>query len=67
MPILNESKEKFKLHLLVGKPTNSKLKDAYVKALNMLHKMPLAHDLVQEDEAKQFVDLIERDVAHQSS
>ena len=63
---LNDSREKFKLHLLVGKPRDAKLKNVYQKALNILRKMPLKPELVEEDEAKQFVDPIERDVAHQS-
>src|SRR5436190_21941951 len=44
-----------------------KLKDSFTKALNILNKMPLPHELVNEEEAKNFVDHIEKDVAHQSS
>ena len=54
---LAEGEEKFGLHVLLGKPRESKLQSAYIKAQNILHKMPNGHELVQEDQADEFASL----------
>lgn len=64
---LNESPEKFTLHLIVGKPRDAKLKNSFTKALNILHKMPLRHEIVKEEEAKHLAEHIEKDLAQHSS
>lgn len=58
---LADSKEKFKMYMLLGEPRESKLKAAFVKAQNILHKMPGEHELVKESEAEEFAD----EVAHE--
>src|SRR4051812_36877731 len=35
---LDESREKFTLHLIVGKPRDAKLTSSFMKALNILHE-----------------------------
>lgn len=52
--ILQESQEKFKLHILLGEPRLEKLKPSYGKALNILNRMPVKKEFIREDEAPQF-------------
>lgn len=53
---LADSKERFKMYLLLGEPRESGLKTAYIKAQNILHKMASNHELVKENEAEEFAD-----------
>ncbi len=62
MMSLAESDEKFELHVLLGKPQEPKLQSAYIKAQNILHKMPTKHELVQESEAEQFAEFLKREI-----
>ena len=59
---LADSAEKFRIHLLLGKPRESKLKSAYVQAKNILHKMPGKPEFVEEDEAEQFADTLQNEI-----
>ena len=43
-----------KLHLLLGRPQNETHQKHYIKAKNILHKMRVPHQLVEEDEAEDF-------------
>jgi Protein of unknown function (DUF3037) len=58
---LADSKEKFKMFILLGEPRESGLKAAFTKAQNILHKMVGDHEFVKESEAEGFAD----DVAHE--
>ena len=51
---LAESQEKFKTYLLLGEPHEEKLRSAFTKARNMLHKMPCEHEFIRETEAEDF-------------
>ncbi len=51
---LEDSKEPFKLFLLLGAPTDERLKAAYLRAENLLNKMPVDHEFVEESEAEEF-------------
>lgn len=51
---LNESSEKFVLNILLGEPSLEKLKPAYVKAENILNKIPGEKEFVREHEAAKF-------------
>jgi hypothetical protein len=51
---LNDSPEKFVLHLLLGEPRLEKMRSAYTKAENILNKMPIEKVFVREQEAKKF-------------
>lgn len=44
------------LFLLLGKPQLRSLRAAYDKAKNLLHRMPVKHDLVEEDQADAFAE-----------
>jgi hypothetical protein len=49
---LAASHEKFKPYLLLGEPHEEKLRGSFVKAQNILHKMPCEHEFVHEADAK---------------
>jgi len=51
---LEDSQDEFKLYLLLGKPSDERLTAAYRKAENLLHKMPIRHELIEETEAAEF-------------
>ena len=51
---LEDSQDRFKLVLLLGAPSDERLRGAYIKAENLLHKMPVDHEFVQEFEAEAF-------------
>jgi hypothetical protein len=59
---LADSKEQFTLHFLLGKPRESKLQTAYVQAQNILNKMPVRHEFVQEDEAEEFAEALANEI-----
>lgn len=47
------------LYILLGKPKHEDHYKAYIRAKNLLHKMPVKHEIYDEDEAKDFA----RDIA----
>ncbi len=51
---LNDAPEEFKLYMLLGEPRDEKLKSAFVKAKNILNKMPIEKEFVAEHEAADF-------------
>jgi hypothetical protein len=51
---LKDSREEFRLWMLLGEPRIEKLRTAYGKALNILHKMPVKKEFVTEPEAQKF-------------
>lgn len=59
---LSESKERFKLYLLIGKPSAERLDAAFNKATSILHKMPCEHELVMEDAAPAFAEAVMADL-----
>jgi hypothetical protein len=46
------------LYVLLGPPSIETNRSAYIKAKNLLHKMPIDHRLIEEDEAEDFADHI---------
>jgi hypothetical protein len=58
---LSDSLEPFKLFLLLGEPTDSRLNDAYQRAKNLLNKIPIPRELVPERDAEQFAEEIEQE------
>ncbi len=60
---LSDAPEKFKLHLLLGEPSIEKLRPAYTKAENILHKMPCDPVFVREREAEDFSRTLAADMA----
>jgi hypothetical protein len=59
---LADSQEKFSLYMLMGMPREDKLQTAYVQAQNILNKMPVKHEFVQEDEAEQFAESLTSEI-----
>jgi hypothetical protein len=51
---LEDSSDDFKLHVLLGAPSDPRLDAAFRKAENLLHKMPVKHEFVRESEAPEF-------------
>jgi hypothetical protein len=47
-----------KLYLLLGRPTIEANRTAYTKAKNLLHQMPVDHELIEEDQAEAFAEEI---------
>lgn len=60
---LSDSKEKFKLNVLLGDPQDNKFKSAFGKAQNILNKMPCDHTFVKEDEAEDFAEHLRKEIA----
>lgn len=60
---LKDSEDEFRLWMLIGEPTIEKLKPAYSKALNILNKMPVKKDIVTEQDAAQFSQKLEQEMA----
>jgi hypothetical protein len=59
---LNDSPERFKIHLLLGEPQDSRLQGMFIKAQNILRKMPGEYELIPESEAEGFAEELEREV-----
>jgi len=59
---LSESKERFKLYLLLGEPRDDKLRAPFTRAKNILHKMPCDHEFIGEDAADDFAAFVEREL-----
>jgi len=59
---LNDSAESFKIHLLLGEPQDDRLQSNFIKAQNILNKMPGKKEFVQESEAEAFADELEKQV-----
>jgi hypothetical protein len=64
--ILSESKEEFKIHVLLGEPQDKKLRGTFIKAQNILHKMPAKKEFVSEGDAEQFADHLKSEMDHES-
>ena len=60
---LKESDEKFRLFVLLGEPRNDKLRPTYLRALNILRKMPVEKKFVTEQEAAQFSQELAQEMA----
>jgi len=67
MTNLADSDEKFKLHILLGQPHEAKLRDAFVKAKNILHKIPGKPEFVDENEAEQFAAELKKEIDEHGS
>jgi hypothetical protein len=59
---LNDSSERFKIHMLLGEPQDDRLRGAFEKAQNILNKMPGQKEFVRETEADAFADELAREI-----
>jgi hypothetical protein len=61
---LLDSKEDFRMHLLLGEPQDERLKTTFTKAQNILNKMPGSKELIRESDAEEFADEVAREIEH---
>lgn len=57
---LAESSEKIVVVFLIGRPQSSRLLNVYQKAQNILHKAPLRHDFIHEEDREQFAEYVKQ-------
>ena len=48
--------------MLIGAPQNERLKSAFIKAQNIMHKMPCNHEFIKEDEAEAFAENLKKEI-----
>lgn len=59
---LMDSSEPFRLHILLGEPADDRLGSTFIKAQNILNKMPVRKDFVRESEAESFAEDMARKI-----
>ena len=59
---LHDGGEPFKLNILLGSPKNEQLKSAFVRAQNIMHRMPCEHEFIREDEAEDFAESLKKEI-----
>jgi hypothetical protein len=57
-----DSSEPFLIYMLLGEPTDDRLGPAFVKAQNILNKMPGRKEFIRESEAEDFAEELAREV-----
>jgi hypothetical protein len=64
---VKDSSENFSVYFLVGEPQLEGSRKAFDQALNILHKTPLPHEIIRENEAEHFAaEMAEKIAAHQA-
>jgi hypothetical protein len=63
---LMDSSEAFCLNLLLGEPTDPRLKATFIKAENILSKMPVRKEFIRESDAEAFAEEFASEVAKHS-
>lgn len=66
MYFMTNSKEKFKLYLLLAKPRSKDMQAAYISARKMLEKMPIETVCYAEDEVETLATQMEQQILHHS-
>ena len=59
---LMDSPDPFRIYMLLGEPTDDRLKTAFVKAQNILNKMPVKKEFIRESEAEAFAEEVAKEV-----
>lgn len=59
---LLDSAEEFRIHVLLGEPQDERLKPTFIKAQNILNKMPVKKEFVREAEAEAFAEELARQI-----
>lgn len=59
---LMDSADQFRIYMLLGEPSDNRLKGTFVKAQNILNKMPGKKDFIRESEAESFAEELAREV-----
>jgi hypothetical protein len=60
---LRDAPDKFKLHMLLGEPTLEKHHASFVKAENILNKMPGEKEFVREHDAEKFSEALATEIS----
>jgi hypothetical protein len=60
---LNDSKERFKIHFLLGEPRCPGTEKAFERARHLLEKMPTQKELVSESNLERFADSVASEIA----
>ncbi len=60
---LKDAPEKFKMFLLIGKPSDQKLYKSYQQAENIMNKMELPHEFIREEDAESFAENLKKEIA----
>jgi hypothetical protein len=60
--ILSDSSEKFRMYLLLGEPRADGLKGAFIKAQNILNRMPGHPNFIKESEAEDFAEHLAEEI-----
>lgn len=50
------------MKILLGIPLDERLKSAFVKGQNNIHRMPCAHEFIKEDEAEDFAESLKTEI-----
>jgi hypothetical protein len=61
---LLDSADEFRIHMLLGEPQDERLKIPFIKAQNILNKMPGKKEFVREAEANAFAEELAREMQH---
>jgi len=59
---LRDSSDPFRIHMLLGEPSDDRLKTTFVKAQNILNNMPVKKEFIRECEAEAFAEELAREV-----
>jgi hypothetical protein len=59
---LIDSADPHRIYLLLGEPQDERLRPTFVKAQNILHKMPGQKEFIKESEAEAFAEELAREV-----
>ncbi|MBL9140044.1 MAG: DUF3037 domain-containing protein [Verrucomicrobiales bacterium] len=64
---VQQAKDRFKLYLLLGEPQQDGLRSAFEKAVSILSKLPVEHQVVREEHADKFTEQFAREIeAHEA-
>ena len=59
---LNDAREKFKIHFILGEPRQPGTKEAFENALHLLQKIPGHKELVRENEVEGFAEHVAEEI-----
>jgi hypothetical protein len=64
---LNEARERFKIHFILGEPRQAETKEAFENALHLLQKIPAQKELVREEDMEQFAQHVAEEIVGQDA
>jgi hypothetical protein len=65
---VKDTSEDFRVYFLVGEPQLESSRRAFEQALNVLHKIPVGHEIIRENEAEHFAaEMAEKIAAHDAA